>query len=154
MKCDRITSVSAKGLDLIKEFEGFKSAPYLDIAKVPTIGYGSTYYENGTRVTMKDKPIDEGRAESLLRSVVSIFEKEVDAMTRDDVSQAQFDALVSFAYNLGASALKGSTLLKKVNAKPSDPDIRAEFAKWVYAAGRRVNGLIRRRELEANLYFS
>jgi lysozyme len=75
-------------------------------------------------------------------------------MAVDTITQNQFNALVSFAYNLGAQSLKGSTLLKKVNANPNDPTIAVEFLKWVNAGGRKVAGLVRRREAEANLYFT
>ena len=71
-----------------------------------------------------------------------------------DSLQNQFDALVSFAYNLGNGALKGSTLLKKVNANPNDIAIKKEFLKWVNAGGKRLQGLVNRRTEEANLYFS
>src|SRR5690606_23508894 len=108
----------------------------------------------GSRVTMKDKAISQARADSLFRATMATYEQGVDAHTRDDINQNQFDALVSFAYNLGVNALKGSTLLKKVNANPSDPAIRAEFMKWVYAAGVKLKGLERRRKAEADLYFS
>ena len=73
---------------------------------------------------------------------------------RDDISQSQFDALVSFAYNLGPNSLKSSTLLKKVNANPSDPTIKDEFLKWTKAGGKVLKGLVLRREAEAALYFS
>ena len=81
------------------------------------------------------------------------FEQYVDSYCRDDINQNQFDALVSFAYNLGPANLKSSTLLKKVNANPEDETIRAEFMKWTKAGGRVLRGLVRRREAEANLYF-
>jgi lysozyme len=81
------------------------------------------------------------------------FEQYVDSYCRDDINQNQFDALVSFAYNLGPGNLKSSTLLKKVNANPEDESIRLEFMKWVKAGGKTLKGLVRRREAEANLYF-
>jgi lysozyme len=149
-----ITCISERGLKMIKDFEGLRLAPYLDSANVPTIGYGSTRYENGTRVTMRDKAITQARADSLFRTTMATYEQGVDAVTRDDISQGNYDALVSFAYNLGVQALKGSTLLKKVNKNPSDPSIRAEFLKWVNAGGRKLAGLVRRRSTEADLYFS
>jgi lysozyme len=81
------------------------------------------------------------------------FEKYVDSYCVDTITQNQFDALVSFAYNLGPSNLKVSTLLKKVNANPNDELIKLEFMKWVKAGGKTLKGLVRRREAEANLYF-
>lgn len=149
-----ITTISDKGIALIKSFEGLRLKPYMDAVGIPTIGWGSTRYENGTRVTMQDKAISQARAESLLRATLATYEQGVDALTRDDVSQAQFDALTSFCYNLGVQSLKSSTLLKKVNAKPNDPAIRAEFMKWVNAGGQKLAGLVKRRAAEADLYFS
>lgn len=149
----KAVQTSKKGIDLIKSFEGLKLKPYLCSAKVPTIGYGSTMYPGGRKVTLSDKAISEQDALLFLSNDLTFFEKQVDSFTTDAVNQNQFDALVSFAYNLGATALKGSTLLKKVNANPNDPTIRAEFMKWVNAGGRKVQGLVNRRTAEANLYF-
>src|SRR6185295_10679460 len=104
--------ISQKGIDLIKSEEGLVLHPYLDIANVPTIGYGNTRYTNGVKVTMHDNPITQEEAEMLLKSVVNGVALEVDGLITDNVNQAQFDALVSFAYNVGTSGLKGSTLRK------------------------------------------
>ena len=82
------------------------------------------------------------------------FERSVDALCVDTINQNQFDALVSFCYNVGASNLRTSTLLRKVNANPNDPTIALEFVKWNRANGRILNGLTRRRRAEAQLYFS
>jgi lysozyme len=150
----KVTKISQKGIDLIKKFEGLKLKPYLCSAGVPTIGYGNTFYETGKKVTLNDPAITEKRAEELLAHLLVSFEKYVDSFCRDDISQSQFDALVSFAYNLGPNSLKASTLLKKVNANPSDPTIKAEFLKWTKAGGRVLKGLVLRREAEAALYFS
>jgi len=143
--------ISSKGLDLIKHFEGFSAKAYKCPAGVITIGYGSTYYENGDRVKITDV-IDKERATELLLGITRFFELEVDKMTRDDITQEQFDALVSFAYNLGSQALKGSTLLKKVNKNPNDLTISSEFSKWVKAGGKTLQGLVTRRISEAKLY--
>jgi lysozyme len=121
---------------------------------VPTIGYGNTFYENGSKVTLKDQAITEARATELLEWSLNKFEQYVDSYCIDSITQNQFDALVSFCYNLGPANLKASTLLKKVNKDPNDPTIRAEFMKWNKAGGRALAGLTRRREAEANLYFS
>jgi lysozyme len=143
--------LSKKGVDLIKHFEGFRAKAYKCPAGVVTIGYGSTYYENGDRVKINDE-IDIERATDLLLGIVRFFELEVDKMTRDDITQDQFDALVSFAYNLGSQALRGSTLLKKVNKNPNDLTISSEFSKWVKAGGKTLQGLVTRRISEAKLY--
>jgi len=150
----KVTKLSQKGLDLIKSFEGLSLKPYVCAGGINTIGYGNTYYTNGKRVTLQDKPITKQQAEELLKLSVSTYEKAVDSFCRDDISQSQFDALVSFAYNLGTGALQKSTLIKKVNSNPSDPSIKAEFLKWNKAGGRALAGLTRRRQAESDLYFS
>lgn len=149
----KVTKGSDNLLKLVEEFEGLYLKPYLCPAKVPTIGLGSTYYEDGTKVKMTDAPITKERAYEIFRNTIKKYEQEVDAFTTDAVNQHQFDALVDFAYNCGSGNLKSSTLLKKVNANPNDPTIALEFAKWVFAGGKKLNGLIRRRKAEADLYF-
>jgi lysozyme len=144
---------SRLGIDLIREFEGFKSRPYLDAVKLPTIGYGTTIYPNGTRVTMLDPAITEQKATEYLQHDVTSFEISVNRLVTSSLNQSQFDALVSFTYNLGGNNLKKSTLLKKVNVNPDDPSIRAEFLKWNKAGGKKLNGLTRRRAAESDLYF-
>jgi lysozyme len=150
----KVTKIDSKGIDLITLFEGFEAKPYLCSANVPTIGFGTTRYQNGHKVKLTDAPISRGTAIEHFKYDVAFFELQVDAMAVDTITQNQFNALVSFAYNLGAQSLKGSTLLKKVNANPNDPTIAVEFLKWVNAGGRKVAGLVRRREAEANLYFA
>jgi len=150
----KITKIGLKGLELIKSFEGLKLSVYLCPALIPTVGYGNTYYPNGQKVKLTDPPITKEKAEELLKFLLVTYEKAVDSFCRDDISQSQFDALVSFAYNLGTSALQKSTLIKKVNANPKDPTIKAEFLKWNKANGKVLAGLTKRRQAEANLYFS
>lgn len=150
----RIVKSSVKGLNIIKKYESLKLKPYLCPAGVPTTGWGSTYYEDGTRVRLTDAPISKERAEELLTNTASVFEKAVDSFTRDDINQNQFDALVSFAYNVGVGNLKKSTLLRKVNKNPSDVTIAKEFLKWNMANGKVLLGLTRRRQEESKLYFS
>lgn len=150
----KITKLSQKGLDLIKQFEGLSLTPYLCPANIVTIGYGNTYYPNGQKVKLTDPAITQIVAESFLKHSLSTYEKAVDSFCRDDISQSQFDALVSFAYNLGTGALQKSTLIKKVNANPKDVTIADEFMKWNKANGKVLAGLTKRRQAEANLYFS
>lgn len=150
----KVTRVDNKCIDLIVSFEGIKLAPYICPAGVTTIGIGTTRYYNGVKVSMSDLPITKEKAIEYLMHDLHTFELAVDAMAVDTVTQNQFNALVSFAYNLGSTALKGSTLLKKVNTNPNDPTIRDEFMKWVNAGGKKLKGLVRRREAEANLYFT
>jgi lysozyme len=149
----KITKISNKGLDLIKSFEGLKLSPYACPAGIPTIGYGNTFYENGKKVTLTDPSINESRANDLLAHSLIKFEQYVDSYCIDTINQHQFDALVSFCYNVGPSNLKISTLLKKVNANPNDSTIGNEFMKWTKAGGKTLKGLVSRRSAESTLYF-
>ena len=149
----KITKASNNLLELIKKFEGFSKIPYLCPANVATIGYGSTRYANGLKVTIKDNPITELQAIELLKDTLKQYELAVDSYCRDDINQNQFDALVDFAYNCGNGNLKSSTLLKKVNANPNDITIGLEFAKWNKGGGKILNGLVKRRAAESELYF-
>lgn len=150
----KITKVSKRGLDLIKKYEGFRTNPYKCPAGVPTIGYGATYYPDGKRVKMTDPPVTEKQATEMLKTMLIGFEKAVDTYCIDTINQNQFDALVSFAYNVGTNALKNSTLLKKLNVNANDPTIKDEFMKWVKAGGKTLKGLVTRRAEEAEIYFS
>ena len=150
----KITKISSKGLDIIKKYEGFSSKPYLCPSHVPTIGYGSTYYEDGSKVKLTDSPITQERATELLEALLVSFERAVDSYCTDSINQNQFDALVSFAYNCGVGNLKSSTLLRKVNVNPDNPTIKDEFLKWNKGGGKTLSGLVRRRTEEAQLYFS
>jgi lysozyme len=138
---------------LIKLFEGITLKPYLCPAGIPTISIGCTYYPDGTKVKMTDPPISEARATEIFLNVIKHYEHSVDSFCRDDINQNQFDALVSFCYNLGAGSLKSSTLLKKVNADPNDPLIKDEFLKWNKCGGKVLKGLTERRKVEAGHYF-
>lgn len=149
----KITKIDEAGLNLIIKYEGFSSKPYLCSASVPTIGFGTTRYNDNTKVTLQDKPITKEQALELMKSQLSTYELAVDAMTTDKVNQNQFNSLVSFAYNLGTQALKGSSLLKRVNANTWDTKIDAEFQKWVFAAGKKLKGLMKRRADESKMYF-
>lgn len=147
-----------KGLDMINHFEtGDNLKKYLtayqDSVGVWTIGIGSTYYEDGTRVKKGDK-ITEERAKQLFANTLTTYEKEVKKHIKVALNQNQFDALVSFTYNLGGTNLGRSTLAKKINANTCDPSIRDEFIKWNRAGGKVLAGLTRRRVAEAELYFS
>jgi len=149
----KITKASNNLIELIKKFEGFSKIPYLCPANVATIGYGSTRYANGLKVTLKDNPITELQAIELLKDTLKQYELAVDSYCVDSINQNQFDALVDFAYNCGNGNLKSSTLLKKVNANPNDLTIGLEFAKWNKGGGKILNGLVKRRAAESELYF-
>lgn len=144
-----------KGLALVKSFEGFYSKPYKDPIGIPTIGYGFTYYlPDRRKVTMQDRELSEHQASCMLQEILKGYENDVNRLVKAKLTQNQFDALVSFTFNLGGANLASSTLLKKVNNNPNDPSIRDEFAKWRLAGGKVFNGLVRRRKAEADLYFS
>jgi lysozyme len=142
-----------KGIPIIRKFEGLKLKAYLCPAGVWTIGYGNTFYENGSKVQEGEK-ITLDRADKLLFFVVQKFESEVSKLVKSSINDNQLGALTSFAFNVGAGNLAKSTLLKKVNANPNDATIRDEFMRWTKAGGKVLNGLITRRKAEADLYFS
>ncbi len=142
---------SDKGLQLIKQFEGFRARPYLCPAGVPTIGYGATYYPDGKKVTMHDKPVSEADATAMLRSMLVQYENGVERYVQVPITQGQFDALVSFAYNVGLAALKNSTLLRLLNLRDY-AGAAAQFARWNRANGKVLPGLTRRREAERKLF--
>jgi lysozyme len=142
-----------KGIPIIRKFEGLKLKAYLCPAGVWTIGYGNTFYENGSKVQEGEK-ITLDRADKLLFFVVQKFESEVLKLVKSAINENQLGALTSFAFNVGAGNLAKSTLLKKVNANPNDATIRDEFIRWTKAGGKVLNGLVTRRKAEADLYFS
>ncbi|GAB3511740.1 lysozyme [Emticicia fontis] len=147
-------NLSANGLNEIKSSEAFRARPYQDNVGVCTIGYGSTFYLDGKRVTKNDPPITEPQACLLLKNV---FEKNFARHIPTNVNQNQYDALASFIYNVGAKAFNTSTLKAKVLLNPDDPTIKEEFMKWNKGTveGKKVviDGLTNRRKREAELYF-
>ena len=144
--------LNKEGADLIKEFEGCKLKAYQCSAKKWTIGYGNTFFEDGTPV-VAGNAISQQKAEDLFELISADFSAKVAKLVPSHITPNQFGALTSFAYNCGVVNLQKSTLLKKVNANHNDPTIRAEFLKWNKAGGKVLAGLTRRREAEANLYF-
>lgn len=143
---------SSKCLNIIRQCEGFSAKPYRCPAGVPTIGYGSTRYEDGTPVTMTDTPITRERAEAIMLSTLAReYAPAVARYVQVPMTQGQFDALVDFAYNCGTQNLRTSTLLRKVNAGFYG-DAAREFDKWVMADGRKLAGLVTRRRLERDLF--
>jgi lysozyme len=146
--------LNEQGYKLIAKHEGLRLKPYLCPARVPTIGYGNTYYADGKRVTMQDKPITREQAYELLKIIADKFARQVDAVVTATVTQNQFNALVSFAYNIGMGNFRKSTLLRMVNLSPHNASIRAQFMRWNKAGGVELRGLTNRRIDEANLYFT
>jgi lysozyme len=121
---------------------------------VPTIGYGATYYQDGSKVKL-GQTITRDQADQLLKDHLKEFEDSLTGLlNKTKVNQNQFDALVSLNYNIGPTNLAISQLLRFVKANPKDPKIAAEFAKWNRAGGEVSRGLVRRRKKEAELYFA
>ena len=136
---------------LIASFEGFRSAPYQNPGDRPTIGYGNTFYEDGTAVTLDDTAIDEDRAQVLLSYFVQKILDKITELVTVELNNDQTAALTSFEYNTGH--LEGSTLLAKLNAG----DIQGagkEFYRWVHVGGVVNNGLMFRRTKEEQLFLS
>lgn len=139
---------SDKGIELIRSYEGYRDTAYRCPAGVWTIGYGHTggVYE-GQTCTREE-------ADRWLREDLKTAEGAVNALEPSrPLRQCEFDALVSFVYNLGTGNFQKSTLRRKVVANPDNPSIRDEFERWIYADGRMQPGLVTRREAEADLYF-
>lgn len=135
----------------MRRFEGFYARPYLCPAGVPTIGFGNTYYEDGSLVTLSDPPITRDRAEALLLwTVANVYLPQAIKLCPGVDAPERLAAILDFTYNLGGTALKNSTLRRKVNAGDWDA-VPAEFMKWNKAGGRVLRGLTLRREAEVSL---
>ncbi len=141
--------ITQAGLDLIKHFEGLSLETYICPGGYPTIGYGHVIRKG------KEPPkrITKEVAEALLRKDVAWAERAVLRLIDVPLTDGQFDGLVSFTFNLGSGALQRSTLRRKVN-REEHWNVPREFLRWVWAGGRRLKGLIRRREAEGRLYAS
>lgn len=139
-------------------WEGVVLHPYLDKAGVPTIGIGSTFYEDGKKVKMSDPSISVERAKNLLEYNLRGYENEVDSLA-PNLNQNQFDAILSFTYNEGEGALRTSTLLKRIKTNSSEELIRDAFMMWVKVRNPKTKQLetndwqVKRRKGEADLYF-
>jgi len=146
-------TTSQKAVDLIKKYEGFFTDAYLCPAGVPTIGYGSTMWSDGKKVVIGQK-INLENAEKLL--LWELRNKE-HCLNRLRLNQNQFDALMSFVYNVGCGNLLKSTLYKKALLNPNDITIKDEFMKWNKARVKGVltelKGLTKRRTEESKLYY-
>jgi GH24 family phage-related lysozyme (muramidase) len=140
-------ATSDAGVGLIKDFEALRTKAYLDAVNVPTIGYGHTKgVKMGTTITA-------AKAEALLREDLSEFEAGVNDSVLVPLRQNEFDALVSFSFNVGTAALRKSTLMRKLNAGDYE-GAAAEFARWNSAGGTVLAGLTRRRAAERELFLA
>ena len=143
-------TINEIGLKLIAQFEGCYLQAYLCPANVWTIGIGTTIYPNGVKVKKGDKCTLEQAHEYLAHDMIE-FEKTVNDSVKVPLSQNQFDALVSLAYNIGSTAFKNSTLLKKLNAKDYQ-GAADQFLRWNKGGGKVLKGLVSRRESERALF--
>lgn len=145
-------SVSNKGVDLICEFEGKRLAAYDDGVGVWTIGFGTIKYPGGNRVKKGDACTLE-QAKEYMRHDLIEFEHTVNSSVKVPLNQNQFDALVSLAYNIGSNAFKSSTLVKKLNTGDYQ-GAADQFNVWINAGGKRMQGLVNRRDREKLLFLS
>ena len=141
--------ITKNGINLIKRFEGFASNIYLDAAGLPTIGYGHLL-RSGEAEMFKNGISPEAGEALLIKDVLSA-ECAVLRLIHVPLSDGQFDALTSFTFNLGSGAFQRSTLRRKVNREEHD-EVPEQFMRWIWAGGRRLRGLVRRREAEAKSY--
>ena len=141
--------VSEEGLNLIKRFEGFSNTIYTCPAGYLTIGYGHVVLDH--EMESFAERISEEQATGLLRQDVVIAERAVLQHINVPLTDGQFDALVSFTFNLGSGALQRSTLRRKLNRQEYTSAV-TEFRRWVWASGKKLKGLVRRRQAEAELF--
>ena len=145
-------SLSDNGMKLLEQFEGLRLEAYLDSASIATIGFGSIKYPNGNKVKLGDK-ITKAQAKEYKLHDLKEFENTVNTSVNIPLSQNQYDALVSLSYNIGSSAFKNSTLLKKLNNKDYK-GAAEQFLVWINSGGRKVKGLENRRKSEMKLFNS
>lgn len=140
------------GQKFLSDLEGVRYTSYKDTGGVWTIGRGIIRYEDGKKVQPGDT-ITKEREQKLFMNTLQGYVDNVNKNVKISLKQNQFNALVSFCYNVGIGAFNKSTLLKKVNINPNDKEIRAQFMRWIYDNGKPILGLKNRRKKEADLYF-
>lgn len=138
---------SKEGIDFIKSFEKLRLQAYLCEANKLTIGYGHT------RNVKIGQTCTVAEAEQMLAEDIAVAEKAVNTI-KQELTQNQYDSLVSLCFNIGNENFKTSTLYRKVNADPNDPTIKGEFVRWIYCKKKKSKGLTRRRIEEAKIYFN
>jgi len=146
-------NINSQTRALIRRFEGCRLTAYQCSAKVWTIGFGATRFEDGSIVKQGDA-ITQERADKLFVILLDQFAEEIKPLVRKDLNDNQFGALLSFAYNAGTTRFRNSTLRKLTIANPNNPQIRLEFMKWVNRGTPSEKGLTIRRKAEADLYFT
>ena len=144
--------ISQQGIDFIKQFEGFRAKAYLCSAKVPTIGYGSTRYADGTPVSLRDPAITEAVGLALFKDTLTTYEKAVTKAVKVPLEQYEFDALVSLCYNIGVGNLASSTLVRLLNEDEARIEVARQFLRWNRANSVVIPGLTRRREAEREMF--
>lgn len=150
----RIRFPTADGLALIKHWEGFRHTPYQDSAGVWTVGFGTTRYPDGRPVRPEDPMVGEELASAyLLDHVARLACPSVLRLISVPLTDGEYDALVDFTYNLGGGALQASSLCRKVNRGEYEA-AAAEFPKWCWAGGRKVQGLLKRRLAEQAMWLA
>lgn len=147
-----LKDISERGLEVIREFEGFRENAYLDTGGVWTIGFGTIKYPNGTKVKKGDS-CTRAQAETWLKNDTAWVGACLDRTIKVTVNQNQFDALASFIYNVGETAFMKSTMLKALNAG-NYAGAASQFDRWVYDNGKAINGLVNRRAKEKALFLS
>jgi len=140
-----------RGVDLVTLFEGYSSTPYRCSAGVWTIGFGTTRYPNGKRVTKFDPECTRGKAEAWLHHELVKAERAVIRYCKPYLNDIQRAALASFVYNLGSGAFRASTLRRRINSNDWE-DVPYQLSRWNKAGGRVLRGLSRRRAAEAELW--
>ena len=144
--------LSDNGYNFISSMEGVRTKAYKDSVGIWTVGIGFITVD-GQKVN-ENTTLTTEQIKIQFTKQIATYENAVNNSVTSQINQNQFDALVSFTFNLGTGSLKSSTLLKKVNVNPADPSITTEFSKWNKAGGRVIDGLTKRRAAEAKLYFS
>jgi len=145
--------ISEQGLEFIKRHEGFNPNPFINKFNRLAIGYGSTHYENGTRVRISDGPIERLHGDYLLRFYIHKYEECVRKYATFELQQHHFDILVSFCYSVGLGSFKSSGLLRRANEDHTDTAVALQFVRWNKIENRFHKDLAIRRQEEANIFF-
>lgn len=146
--------INQRSLALIKKFEGLRLAAYRDSGGVATIGYGTTVYPNGQKVKMGQKITAAEAVTYLLHDIQTIRLPALAKLVKVRLTSNEAGALISFVYNVGVEAFKGSTMLQLLNGGAQKREVASEFTRWNKVNGKGVKGLTRRRNAEAELFLA